>query len=62
MDDTHVARPVHHYYMSVPTKPLDYRLPDVPALEPVTYGLTVDNGEETPTLLTDAAGYTPDGL
>jgi hypothetical protein len=62
LDDTNVARPVRHYFMSVPTRPVDYRLPDAPALKPVTYGLTVDNGEETPTLLTDPEGYTPDGL
>ena len=62
LDDTHAARSVHHYYMGVPTKPIDYRLPDAPELKPVRYGLTVDNGEETPTLLTDPEGYTPDGL
>ena len=62
LDDTNIARPVRHYYMGVPTKPLDYRLPDAPGLQPVTYGLTVDNGEPQPSLLTDSQGYTPDGL
>jgi hypothetical protein len=61
LDDTNVARPVRHYYMTVPTRPLDWRLPDVPTLKPVTYGLTVDNGEDQPTLLTDENGYSPDG-
>lgn len=62
LDDNHIARPVRHYYMGIPTKPLDYRLPDAPALKPVEYGLTVDNGEQQPTYLTDQQGYTPDGL
>jgi hypothetical protein len=62
LDDTNKPRPVRHYYMGVPTKPLDYRLPNTPVLKPVTYGLTVDNGEPEPSLLTDAQGYTPDGL
>ena len=62
LDDTNVARPVRHYYMSVPTRPVDHRLPEAPVLKPVTYGLAVDNGEAAPTLLTDPQGYTPDGL
>jgi hypothetical protein len=62
LDDTNVARPVRHYFMSVPTRPVDHRLPEAPVLKPVTYGLTVDNGEAEPTLLTDAQGYSPDGL
>jgi hypothetical protein len=62
LDDTNIARPVRHYYMGVPTKPLDYRLPDTPRLKPVTYGLTIDNGEPQPAHLTDQDGYTPDGL
>ena len=62
LDDTHLARPVRHYYMGIPTRPLDYRLPDAPVLKPATYGLTVDNGELQPTYLTDQQGYTEDGL
>lgn len=62
LDDTNVARPVRHYFMSVPTRPVDYRLPEAPVLKPVAYGLAVDNGEDEPTLLTDPQGYTPDGL
>jgi hypothetical protein len=62
LDDTHIARPVRHQYMGVPTKPLDYRLPGPPTLKPVTYGLTVDSGELQPASLTDPQGYTPDGV
>lgn len=62
LDDTNVARPVRHYYMGVPTRPLDHRLPDAPRLKPVTYGLTIDNGGPQPEHLTDQQGYTPDGL
>jgi hypothetical protein len=62
LDDTNIARPVRHYYMGIPTSPLDYRLPDAPFLKDVAYGLTIDNGEPQPSLLTDAQGYTPDGL
>ncbi len=62
LDDTHVARPVRHYYMGIPTRPLDHRLPEPPELKPVKYGLTVDNGEPEPAWLTDQQGYTPDGL
>lgn len=62
LDDTNIARPVRHCYMGPITKPLDYRLPDSPTLKPVTYGLTVDNGEPQPASLTDPQGYTPDGL
>lgn len=62
LDDTKIARRVRHLYMGVPTKPLDYRLPETPTLKPVTYGLTVDSGEPQPAFLTDPQGYTPDGL
>jgi hypothetical protein len=57
LDDTNLARRVRHYFMGVPTKPLDSRFPETPQLKPAEYGLTVDN-----TLLTDANGYTPDGV
>jgi hypothetical protein len=62
LDDTNAARPVRHYYMGVPTCPRDHRLPGVPQLKPVTYGLAVDNGAQQPDPLTDPQGYTPDGL
>ena len=57
LDDTNHPRGVRHYYMGIPTSPLDFRLPDTPQLKPVEYGLTVDGA-----LLTDANGYTPDGV
>lgn len=62
LDDSNVARPVRHYYMGIPTRPLDHRLPDAPRLKEVVYGLTIDNGESQPSFLTDPQGYTPDGL
>ncbi|MCW3103854.1 MAG: hypothetical protein JWO09_2294 [Bacteroidetes bacterium] len=46
-----------HIYMTTPVSPTDYRLPAAPQLAPVTYGISVDNGTPTPTLLTDADGY-----
>jgi len=62
LDDNKGPRAVRHYYMGIPTKPLDHRLPEAPVLKPVTYGLTIDNGEPQPALLTDPQGYTPDGI
>lgn len=62
LDDGHGARLVRHYYMGVPTRPLDHRLPDAPSLQPATYGLTIDNGGPQLDRLTDEQGYTPDGL
>lgn len=62
LDDGRGARKVRHCFMGVPTRPLDHRLPPAPLLEPVTYGLSVDNGETRPPNLTDDRGYTPDGL
>jgi hypothetical protein len=62
LDDRPAARRVTHYYMGVPTCPLDEREPDRPRLLDVTYGLATNNGEAQPALLTDAAGYTPDGV
>jgi hypothetical protein len=61
LNDGGGARLVRHFYMGVPTRPIDHRLPPIPRLQPVTYGLTVDNGEQNPPSLTDADGYTPDG-
>lgn len=48
-----------HLYMSLPTSRKDYRLPPVPKLQEITYGLFVNNGTSDPTQLTDDAGYTP---
>ena len=50
-----------HVYMTLPTSLKDYRLPAKPALTPLTYGITVDNGTGQPTSLTDPQGYTPTG-
>ncbi len=49
----------HHCYMSLPTRRTDYRLPVTPAKPSITYGLWLDNGGSTPTLITDAHGYLP---
>jgi hypothetical protein len=50
-----------HIYMTIPVSTADYRLPAIPNLSPLTYGISVDNGTPTPTLLTDALGYAPFG-
>lgn len=52
---------VQHYYMTPPLTILDHRLPPEPVQKPVTYGLFVNNGTDTPTLLTDVNGYNPYG-
>jgi len=62
LDDTNQPRPVWHGHMGLPTGRLDHRLPPAPELKPVQYGLTIDNGEADPSLLTDDRGYTPEGL
>lgn len=61
LDDTNVARSVGHLYMTLPTSVTDYRLPEVPTLKPLQYGLYIDNGLANPSPLTDAQGYTPTG-
>lgn len=55
------ARQVQHLYMSLPTALGDARLPLVPDLDGVEYGLSVPTGSGVPYQLTDAQGYTPDG-
>lgn len=50
-----------HVYMTPPVSMKDYRLPAAPSLTPLTYGISVDNGTSTPTLLTDIDGYAPFG-
>jgi hypothetical protein len=50
-----------HIYMTPPVSLIDYRLPVAPALTPLTYGISVNNGTPTPTLLTDVNGYAPFG-
>lgn len=48
-----------HYYMSLPTSKMDFCLPPAPVLNPVDYGLFVDNGTPNPTQLSDENGYVP---
>ncbi len=50
-----------HIFMTIPVSGRDHRLPPTPNLTPLTYGISVDNGTATPTLLTDAQGYAPFG-
>ncbi|HET9638388.1 MAG TPA: hypothetical protein VFP12_04200 [Allosphingosinicella sp.] len=55
-------RPVQHLYLSLPTNSGEPRLPITPLLDRVDYGLTVTTASGEPYWLTDAGGYTPDGL
>jgi hypothetical protein len=55
-------RPVQHLYLSLPTNSGEARLPVTPRLDAVEYGLTVTTASGDPYWLTDAGGYTPDGL
>lgn len=48
-----------HLYMTLPTSKTDFRLPKAPALGDLTFGVEIDNGTNTPSLLTDANGYAP---
>jgi hypothetical protein len=48
-----------HLYMTLPTSKTDFRLPKAPALDDLTFGVEIDNGTNTPSLLTDANGYAP---
>lgn len=50
---------VTHFYMTLPTSQKDYKQPPTPKLKPVDYGLYVENGTTTPTLLSDPDGYAP---
>jgi hypothetical protein len=54
-------RKVQHFYMSLPTRLSDQRLPVTPELPPVEYGISVPTGSGGAHALTDAQGYTPDG-
>jgi hypothetical protein len=56
------ARRVQHLYMSLPTKLAERRLPFVPEIQPIEYGLSVPTGNGPPLWLTDQQGYTPDGV
>ena len=50
---------VRHLYMTPPLSVTDYKYPPSPELDPVTYGLSLDNKTGNPTPITDANGYTP---
>lgn len=62
LDDGNGARSVTHYFMGVPTRMSDLRLPEPPLLMPVVYGLKVGDAQASGGLLTDEEGYTPDGV
>lgn len=47
----------NHYYMTLPTGKLDEKLPAIPVMNDLTYGLTYDKGTDDPILLTDPDGY-----
>lgn len=46
-----------HLYMTLPTSNLDYRLPPVPELDKLSYGITIENGTPDPQPITDPNGY-----
>ncbi|ASS49321.1 MAG: hypothetical protein A3D31_03650 [Candidatus Fluviicola riflensis] len=48
-----------HLYMTLPTSKTDYRVPKAPVLDDLTFGVEIDNGTGTPSLLTDINGYAP---
>ncbi len=62
LDDGDSIRPVQHLFMSVPTGPADERLPKAPEIDHIDYGLIINQGTLTPVSITDAGGYTQDGL
>lgn len=51
---------IKHLFMTIPTSKTDQRLPEVPELKPVEYGLTISSPGEKISL-TDENGYLPDG-
>jgi hypothetical protein len=51
--------PRTHVFMTLPTSPLDSRLPPAPVQGDPTFGISFDNGGGQPTMLTDADGYAP---
>jgi hypothetical protein len=54
-------REVQHLYTSLPVSLTDERLPIPIDLKQPVPGIFIDNGTETPAILTDAEGYSPDG-
>lgn len=62
IDDTHdTAIDRTHIFMTPPVSTKEYRLPVAPTLTQPTFGISVDNGTSTPTMLTDPMGYAPFG-
>jgi hypothetical protein len=56
------ARLVQHLFMDLPTTLAQSRMPLVPDLDAVEYGLSVPTANGSPYELTDQMGYTPDGV
>jgi hypothetical protein len=56
------ARRVQHLFMDLPTTLAQSRMPLVPDLDAVEYGLSVPTAKGPPYALTDQMGYAPDGL
>lgn len=53
-----IEKNTEHLYLSLPTSIFDQRLPLDLKLNPIVYGLDVENGTETPFQITDSQGYT----
>ena len=54
-----VRKNINHFYLSLPTSILEERLPQDVNLNPIAYGLRIDNGTDNPLLITDNQGYAP---
>ena len=48
-----------HLFMTLPTTLNDSRLPVSPKMEPISYGMFLNNATQVPSQLTDDEGYTP---
>jgi len=62
LGDSKGPRRLQHLYMTLPTELAQTRLPLVPEIQPIEYGLSVPTGNGPPLWLTDPQGYTPDGI
>ncbi len=51
------AEDVAHYYMTLPTGKMDAKIPTVPSMKDLSYGMVYDKGTEVPIELTDENGY-----
>lgn len=58
-EDFDIDKRLQHLYFSLPTSILDQRLPQELKLDPITYGLGIENGTDTPMQITDDGGYSP---